>query len=181
VGPRRLSGVVVRPLNFTVRRTVTDTLSMSPDGRVAPVELAGRAERLAAVSIDALIAIILAVAVQAFSGGLELLLKGHALTPQLLLYQALCGWGSFLAINSYFLHKRGQTIGKYFLGVRIVDLQGSIPALWRIILLRYLPFSIVTQFGLLGALVETLDSLLIFRKSRRCLHDIVAGTRVVRA
>jgi len=147
---------------------------------VAPFELAGRLERLAAVLIDALTGIILGGAALALYGDLEPVLKGQPLTTQQSLLVAVWSWGGFLAINSYLLFKRGQTIGKYFLGVRIVDLQGRIAPLWRVILLRYLPASVVAQFGVLGNLAVTLDDLLIFRKSRRCLHDIIAGTRVIK-
>jgi uncharacterized RDD family membrane protein YckC len=32
-----------------------------------------------------------------------------------------------------------------------------------------------------GGFIVLIDALLIFKKDRRCLHDIVAGTRVVKA
>jgi len=98
-----------------------------------------------------------------------------------LLLEGLCSWTGFLAVNCYFLIKNGQTIGKYLLGVRIADLNGDIPAFWRIIFLRYLPTAVLGLFGFLGGVVSTLDSLMIFRRSRRCLHDLIAGTRVLKA
>jgi uncharacterized RDD family membrane protein YckC len=160
---------------------MTETPGLLPDTPVAAGELAGRLARLAAVLIDALIGIIPAVAVLAYSGGLEPVLKGQPLTTEQALLVAAWSWGSFLAINSYLLFKRGQTIGKYLMHVRIVDLQGGIAPFWRVILLRYLLISVVAQLGVLGQLLATADCLLIFQKSRRCLHDILAGTRVIKA
>jgi uncharacterized RDD family membrane protein YckC len=160
---------------------VNETPGLLPDTPVAAAELAGRLERLAAVLIDALIGIIPGVAALAYSGGLESVLKGQPLTTQQALLVAVWSWGSFLAINSYLLFKRGQTVGKYLLHVRIVDLQGGIAPFWRVILLRYLLIPAVAQLGVLGQLLSTADCLLIFQKSRRCLHDILAGTRVIKA
>ena len=160
---------------------MNETPGLSPDTPVAAAELAGRLERLAAVLIDALIGIIPAVAALAYSGGLESVLKGQPLTTQQALLLAVWSWGCFLAVNSYLLFKRGQTVGKYLLHVRIVDLQGGIAPFWRVILLRYLLIPAVAQLGVLGQLLSTADCLLIFQKSRRCLHDILAGTRVIKA
>ena len=160
---------------------MTESPSLSPDTPVAAGELAGRLERLAAVVIDGLTGLILGVAALAFYGDLEPVLKGQPLTTQQALLVAVWSWGGFLAINSYLLFKRGQTIGKHLLGVRIVDLQGEIAPFWRVILLRYLLVSVVAQFAVLGSLFVTLDDLFIFRKSRRCMHDIIAGTKVITA
>jgi uncharacterized RDD family membrane protein YckC len=160
---------------------VNETPGLSPDTPVAAAELAGRLERLAAVLIDALIGIIPGVAALAYSGGLESALRGQPLTTQQALLLAVWSWGCFLAVNSYLLFKRGQTVGKYLLHVRIVDLKGGIAPFWRVILLRYLLIPAVAQLGVLGQLLSTADCLLIFQKSRRCLHDILAGTRVIKA
>lgn len=160
---------------------MTEAPGLLPATPVAPGELAGRLERLGAVLIDALLGIIPGVAALAYSGGLQPLLKGQPLTTQQALLVAGWSWGGFLAINSYLLFKRGQTVGKYLLDVRIVDLQGRIAPFWRVILLRYLLISVVAQLGVLGSLLSTVDCLLIFQKSRRCLHDILAGTRVIKA
>ena len=160
---------------------MNETPGLLPDTPVAAAELAGRLERLAAVLIDALIGIIPGVAALAYSGGLERVLKGQPLTTQQALLLAVWSWGCFLAVNSYLLFKRGQTVGKYLLHVRIVDLQGGIAPFWRVILLRYLLIPAVAQLGVLGQLLSTADCLLIFQKSRRCLHDILAGTRVIKA
>jgi uncharacterized RDD family membrane protein YckC len=88
----------------------------------------------------------------------------------------------FTALHGYLLVKRGQTIGKMFLGIRIVRPDGSAASLGRILGLRYgvgylisvLHFSVLMIYSLV-------DCLIIFRANRRCLHDLIADTIVIRA
>jgi uncharacterized RDD family membrane protein YckC len=85
----------------------------------------------------------------------------------------------FCAIHAYPLHKTGQTWGKRVLGIRIVDLAGRKPELWRLLVLRYLPTDALGSIPFVGWPITLIDALMIFRKDRRCMHDIIAGTRVV--
>lgn len=72
---------------------------------------------------------------------------------------------------------RGQTVGKFVCCIRIVTMSGGLPGFvngvilrnWVRVLLGAIPF-----FGLI-------DILFIFGESRRCIHDLIAGTRVVNA
>ena len=85
----------------------------------------------------------------------------------------------FLILNGYLLFKRGQTIGKVVVKTRIVDLNGNIPSFGKLIVLRYLIFALVSSLiPIIGPFVG-LEVFLIFFKERRCLHDYIAGTRVV--
>jgi uncharacterized RDD family membrane protein YckC len=106
-------------------------------------------------------------------------------------YTASGSWGllaaaltiGITALQWYLIVKRGQTVGKMAAGTRIAMLDGSRPGFVNALALRTWP---VWAFSLLaGALpalgVATLiDVLLIFRADRRCLHDLIAGTKVVR-
>ena len=72
----------------------------------------------------------------------------------------------------------GQTIGKKALKVRIVKADtglngGFVPN----VLLR----AIVNGFFGTVPFYSLVDVLLIFRDDRRCIHDLVTGTRVVQA
>ena len=40
---------------------------------------------------------------------------------------------------------------------------------------------VVSMIPLVGVLLVWVDILMIFRRDRRCAHDLVAGTRVVKA
>ncbi len=107
-------------------------------------------------------------------------------------------WGlPVLALQSFLIAWRGQSIGKLALGTRIVDAGDGrrvgfvravlvrtwlvwMPALlfndaWIQSLPRALVIPVIVGCGLLIA-----DGLTIFGKPRRCLHDYLAGTRVVR-
>jgi uncharacterized RDD family membrane protein YckC len=87
-----------------------------------------------------------------------------------------------LASNLVLLYRGGQTIGKFLLSIKIVKTDGSRAGLTRIILLRVILFSFVTLIPFIGQLIYYLiDPLFIFQDSRRCLHDLVAGTIVVKA
>ena len=63
--------------------------------------------------------------------------------------------------------------------IKIVDLQGDQVGISKLYFLRYLFFSLVSQVPQVGGLIGLVDVLFIFGKERRCLHDLLAGTRVV--
>ena len=71
--------------------------------------------------------------------------------------------------------RRGQSIGKRWQAIRVVRMDGSIPSMSRIILLRNI------AVGVLGMipLFSLIDILFILGEKRRCLHDLLADTRVV--
>lgn len=77
---------------------------------------------------------------------------------------------------------RGQSIGKWMLGLRIVCFQGGGRAgFLKAVLLRSFLFFTASLLGPVGLSVLLVDALMIFRKDRRCLHDLVAGTVVIRS
>lgn len=72
---------------------------------------------------------------------------------------------------------RGQSIGKLLLGMRIVNEGGQCPGFVQGVVLRNwlrAALSFIPLFSLI-------DALAIFGESRRCVHDFIAGTRVVDA
>ncbi|MCO4768597.1 MAG: RDD family protein [Deltaproteobacteria bacterium] len=86
-----------------------------------------------------------------------------------------------LAVNLNMLNQRGQTIGKRILGVRIVRMDGSDISLGRIIGLRVLPIQLLGLIPGVGGIFGLADSLFIFRDDRRCLHDLLADSKVIQA
>ncbi|HWY72675.1 MAG TPA: RDD family protein [Burkholderiaceae bacterium] len=87
----------------------------------------------------------------------------------------------FLLVNGYLLVDRGQTVGKAALGMRIVRPDGSKVSAARMLGLRYGVGFSSNLIPALGVLYGLVDCVMIFRKSRRCLHDEIADTIVVRA
>ena len=91
---------------------------------------------------------------------------------------ALLGYYVYSAVLVYLY---GQTFGKRAMGIRVVRMDGSRVAFSRFVFLRWLPTFLLRLIPLVGWFVPLLDPLLIFRESRRCLHDDIADTRVVTA
>ncbi len=93
----------------------------------------------------------------------------------------MVGWVAvFLLVNGYLLAVKGQTIGKLAVGTRIVSIHdGRILPLWKLMGLRYLPFFVIGYVPVVGAILGLINPLFIFRQDYRCLHDHLAGTKVV--
>jgi uncharacterized RDD family membrane protein YckC len=89
--------------------------------------------------------------------------------------------GAFLLLNGYLLVRDGQSIGKKVIGMRIVTLEGQVPPFTRVVLLRHVLVMLVTHIPIVGPFIRLADTLFIFRRDKRCLHDHLAGTKVVKA
>lgn len=81
---------------------------------------------------------------------------------------------------------RGQNLGKLLVGVRVVRADTGGPAGFvRGVILRFsLPVTlliVLNGFFLLGFVFLLVDYAFMFREDRRCLHDLMAGTKVVKA
>ena len=108
---------------------------------------------------------------------------------RLLLGAALIGLGTFslLLVQIIMVSMRGQTIGKRLLGIRIVRFgDGSNPGFVRAWLLRSLGVGLIGTLAalilpMLGNVFSIVNYGFIFRADRRCLHDFIADTKVVKA
>lgn len=139
--------------------------------------LGRRTQRLFAALVDTAIYL-------ALFFGLNALLRLNLLAGDSALQVAvngLIGAAMFLAVQGYTLVTRGQTLGKIALGLRIVRSDGSRVGAARILGLRYGVGFLVAIVPVLGNIYGLLDALLIFRESRKCLHDNIADTIVVQA
>lgn len=165
--------------------------SSDSDARAAATgdELAGRFARFAAALVDGLLLIAIVGPVQYFTGFFERAMRAQV-TPGEQLLMGLLGAVAFLVVNGYLLVTRGQTVGKILVGTQIADVRtgGLLPFL-RVYVLRYLwmmPLVIVTalipgpQDDMLVNILALLDSVFILGPARRCLHDYIAGSKVVR-
>lgn len=86
----------------------------------------------------------------------------------------------FSVFNVYLLRRRGQTIGKYLMQIRIVDMHGEVLPWWHIVFKRFLPYWAVLFIPAIGELLFIVDVIPVLLPNRRCLHDWIAGTQVVR-
>ncbi|MDQ6640257.1 MAG: RDD family protein [Pseudomonadota bacterium] len=169
--------------------------STSDDNRFAPplahVEdvaqgpgvLAGRWIRLGATLIDAVVAG-LAFGLLALVSPINVFRPSLASSNglwMLLVQNLVLGFILFLVIHGYLIATRGQTIGKALLKIRIVRSDGTPASFARIVGLRYLTTSVLASIPVVGTIYGLVDVLLIFRASRRCLHDNIADTIVVTA
>jgi uncharacterized RDD family membrane protein YckC len=84
-------------------------------------------------------------------------------------------------ITAVLIHRHGQTIGKKWLGIKEVRKDGSRVTLARVFFLRYLLNTLFALIPIVGGFYGLIDVLLIFGKARRCGHDYLADTIVVRA
>lgn len=137
--------------------------------------LASRGARLGAVLLDALIAFV------AFLPGVLLLVIsdgdfGRGIGTALM----LVSWLAMVIVQIVLLVKRGQSIGKIAVGVKIVrDKDDTVPGFVKIYLLRSLIPALIGAIPYLGLIFALVDALFIFRDDRRCIHDLIAETRVV--
>jgi uncharacterized RDD family membrane protein YckC len=145
--------------------------------------LASRWKRLGGALIDAIIALAVMIPFMVATGVYEQITQPHqemSMGQQILFF--LFGQIVFLAINGYLLAKQGQTVGKKIVGTRIVAFtDGQRLPLGKVYGLRYLPLSAFALVPVVGGLTGLADPLFIFRKDKRCLHDLIAGTQVVDA
>jgi uncharacterized RDD family membrane protein YckC len=137
--------------------------------------LAARSKRLGAAAIDAVAgaAALLPGALISMSAGYsdeQLAVGGFVFVIGLL---AIAGY------QIYLLVRRGQSVGKKAVGVRIVDADsGEIPHWVRLVFVRQGVPGLVSTIPYVGWLFLLLDVLFIARDDRRCIHDHLAGTIV---
>jgi uncharacterized RDD family membrane protein YckC len=89
---------------------------------------------------------------------------------------------TLLVIQVWMISTRGQSIGKRLLGIKIVLFADGRPAGfvhgW---LLRNFVNGIIGALPWIGIVYKLVDVCFIFGDARRCLHDLIAGTKVVKA
>ncbi|QEG22023.1 RDD family protein [Mariniblastus fucicola] len=152
--------------------------SMSP-------ELADRSSRFVGALIDSILMIVILMPVSfliiipIFAGSLQ---EAGSLTFNIgyILSGFVVSQLVFLALQGYLLANKGQTIGKLVVKTQILDEQGRIPDFWPMYLKRYLAMAFIYSIPYIGGVISIVNALLIFRESRKCLHDDIAGTKVVK-
>ncbi|ROU06780.1 RDD family protein [Lysobacter enzymogenes] len=145
-------------------------------------ELADRGIRLVAAIIDGVILMVLLVPLMFIGGYMEAVMQAAQTGQQPYGLQIAWGVGAlllFFAVQYLPLSQNGQTWGKKVMKIKIVDQDGNKPDLVTLMGKRYLFQNGIGLIPCLGGLISLVDILMIFRQDRRCLHDQIAGTRVV--
>jgi len=164
-------------------------------------EPAGRGTRLTAATLDGLlisVPLLPLLAVGLYYGvrtQLEVVRVGIGENPSevpsfgspeltiLLAGAAVIGFVGVLGIAIYqwtLIARTGQSLGKKWTGIRIERIDGSRITFGTGVVLRNWVPKVMGAFPYLGMLFHLVDCLFIFRQDRRCLHDLIAGTCVVR-
>ena len=87
-----------------------------------------------------------------------------------------------VCIQVYFLTKRGQSIGKMVFKIRISQFHNpnKVPRFFNVIILRIVINDLVYLIPIIGLIYLVLNYSLALFKPRRCIHDYIAGTIVVK-
>jgi uncharacterized RDD family membrane protein YckC len=141
--------------------------------------LAGRGARFVAFLIDAIAIWLLMVGGGLVYGTTQLSNDAFANLFGMLTFQGTVVL-AFVVLQCVLLYRRSQTLGKVAMNIRIVRGDGSRVGFGRVLGLRVLPMWLIGFIPLIGLFLWLIDSLMIFRDSRCCLHDDIADTIVVR-
>lgn len=156
-----------------------DSVITAPTSRPEPL-LPSRWRRLGAAAIDMAIGLVCSIPVFVYQIQVLGIEWGEPLSIEheagVFVYSALM----FFMVNGYLLIKRGQTVGKFALGIKIATAYYAKPSLFSLTVIRTYAFWLLSYHQWL-AIVGLIDVLFIFRKDKRCLHDHVASTTVVDA
>lgn len=140
--------------------------------------LAGRGTRLGAKLLDTLILFICLIPGLVALGVAN---KNDTITAigTILLILAVLG---LTATQWYLLGTRGQTIGKKIVGIKIVNFaDNQNPGFVKACLVRTIVIGMIAAVPYLGFLFSITDICFIFRDDKRCIHDLMAETKVVNA
>lgn len=142
--------------------------------------LASRWKRFWAALIDTLTIIPFTIPLMYFTGGFDGMSKGIQPSLSYTLIMAIVGAVIFLLIHGKIIVRDGQTWGKKAQAIKIVTTGGQHPSV-QILAKRYGFFWCAPQIPVVGPFVNIINILFIFSKSKRCIHDHIAGTKVVEA
>ncbi|WP_437984999.1 RDD family protein [Sorangium sp. So ce117] len=148
--------------------------------------LAERGTRLGARIIDNLLLVgsmIPAAILLLATGALDYAAHSEEKAYLVLSVGALLGPLPLVIYQWYLIATRGQTLGKKWTKIKIIKTDGSRVDFASGVVLRNwliaLPGLVPGVGRLLHAIFNVMNGLMIFDDDRRCLHDRIAGTKVV--
>ena len=111
---------------------------------------------------------------------IQVLIGGDGDLTPLVLIAILVGFLGLSAFQWYLIATTGQSIAKRILRIRIVRLNGSPVNFMHGVILRSWVMAFLTNIPLVGFIVGIVDGAMIFGHERRCLHDRLADTTVIK-
>lgn len=145
------------------------------------VELASLWLRFAGAMIDGILFIMLLLPVAVQLGLLDDALAGHPPNFLTNITMSAISLVLYVLLNGYLLATNGQTIAKRILGTKIVSYKtNEILPLSKIMAYRVLPIQLLSLIPVVGPWMGLVDPLSIFGEDRRCIHDYLAGTQVIK-
>jgi len=171
----------IQPMPLPATGTALDNPYASPGAVSAPRKttsargvIASRSARLAAVMIDYVCGLLVTVPV--LSSAILVVASEQRAFGELGVAATLAGLFVLGIVQASYLVREGQTIGKKLLKIRIVDhVDGEIPHWSRVLAMRYVLNTALRQIPLYAFV----DVLFIFGVEQRCVHDYLAGTKVI--
>jgi len=140
------------------------------------MELAGRLDRFWAAIIDRALFLGLVAATVALS-----ILRGSNSSPVFVI-GCVVALLALVGAQVWLLTAHGQTIGKRIIGLRIVKVSDMTNGGFVTnVLLRTVANAAISAVPVLGSIYFLADPAFIFRDDRRCVHDHIAGTCVIKA
>lgn len=141
---------------------------------------ASRWTRLAAALVDGFINLALVLPLQYAAGVFDE--RADPVIPPALgtVFWTLLSIVGWLAVNGSLLRHNAQTVGKKLFRIQVVEVGNERPAPFqKLVFIRYLPVTVLSMTPVVGGFLALADVVTIFRADRRCLHDHLAGTRVI--
>jgi uncharacterized RDD family membrane protein YckC len=86
---------------------------------------------------------------------------------------------AFTIYNWVLISKRGQTLGKKWLNIKIVKLDGSPVDFVSGVILREWVQGFINNLPWIGGIIALIDACMIFSQDQQCMHDKIAKTKVV--
>jgi uncharacterized RDD family membrane protein YckC len=164
---------------------VSPALPLQSADPMGLLPLASRWARLGSALLDSVVGcvfvlpgLIMMFMVGGFSGWDKAPRSGVFIVGMLLIF---VGFVAVIVVQLYLLSTRGQTIGKKLLSIRIVTFDTeSNPGFVKAFLLRMFVNGIIGAIPVVGPVYSIVDLCFIFRGDKRCIHDLIAGTKVVK-
>ena len=157
-------------------------VQVDPQGQYV---LAERGTRLGAIIVDYLLALASMLPAGVVASFLLFTNRDNFQSEESkwMLIGSLCMMGlmvlGFAIYQMYLISTTGQSLAKRWMGIKIVRLDGSPVGFVHGVLLRSFVIGALGGIPFVGWIVGIVDPLMIFGEERRCLHDHIAGTRVI--